>query len=172
MWVFNVHFWLDKQFVLFSVIQLFHYRFSKRKKYNYLCSYWTLRNLSGLKFNVVAKSKKVYGFIFVIAIDLSCIFFNSSLYQWKLHMDLECSGRPNIFLSTVTQEDWLSTKIWFVLTLFCSLLRKLLGYFPHNLRKKVDRTIMLIPTKDRQGWLWTIAHGSQDVEEKEMAFGE
>ena len=118
------------------------------------------------------KIEKGIHLFWVIPFDLSSMFFDSSLYQWKLHMDSYCSGRQNIFLSSVTQEDWLSTKIWFVLTLFCSLLRKLLGYLPHNLMKKVDRTIMLIPTKGRQGWLWNIAHGSQDGEEKEMAFGE
>ena len=87
-------------------------------------------------------------------------------------MDSQRSLRPNIFLASVTEEDWLSASLWFILGCLCSVMRNIIGRLPDSLSKKVSRSLMLIPTKGRQGWLYTIAQRSEDGEGGEVAFAE
>ena len=84
----------------------------------------------------------------------------------------ESSVRRNIFLISVTDEDWLIAELWMLFACFCSLLRNINSRLPSVLASKVTQSLLLIPTKGRQGWLYTIALGSDDGQSGEVAFGE
>ena len=87
-------------------------------------------------------------------------------------MDSQRSMRQNIFLASVTEEDWISATLWFIFAILSSFLRNLIGRLPACLTNKVTRSLMLIPTKGRQGWLYNIAQRSQEGEGVDVAFGE
>ena len=78
----------------------------------------------------------------------------------------------NIFLSSVSEEDWLITTLWFICACLCYILRNVITHLPEFLARKVSNSLMLIPTKGRQGWLYTIAQISQEEEGTEVSFGE
>ena len=87
-------------------------------------------------------------------------------------MDSQRSMRHNIFLASVTEEDWLSATLWFIFAFLSSCLRKLIGRLPVCLTNKVTHSLMVILTKGRQGWLYDIAQRSQDGEGGDVAFAE
>ena len=87
-------------------------------------------------------------------------------------MDSQRSMRHNIFLASVTEEEWLSATLWFIFAFLSSCLRNLIGRLPVCLTNKVTRSLMVILTKGRQGWLYNIAQRSQDGEGGDVAFGE
>ena len=78
----------------------------------------------------------------------------------------------NIFLASVSEEDWLIASLWFICACLCSVLKNIISHLPEYLAKKVSHSLMMIPTKGRQGWLYTIAQISQEEEGSEVSFGE